>query len=114
MLEDLLLMVNETGSKLWIAPFSEKLLEPYREKCPFITMDPAGLEKAEKQDYCFVETGELQEWTDAIEKIVVYHWNRVYPADTYLDLDLSQWKRVEQKEFQGSSHERITREVYGK
>ena len=46
------------------------------------------------------------------ESVVLYKWNRVYPADQYFAMDLSGWKLVETVEFPGSSHEKITEERY--
>ena len=45
-------------------------------------------------------------------QVVLYKWNRVYPADQYFAMDLSGWKLVETVEFPGSSHEKITEERY--
>jgi hypothetical protein len=47
---------------------------------------------------------------------VVYRWNRRYPGDVFFDLDVSAapWRCVETEEFVGSSHEKITKEVYVK
>ena len=59
---------------------------------------------------------QIQPWEASmvkeIEKVILYHWNRDYPADVYFPVDLSVWKCVETKEFAGSSHEKITRERY--
>lgn len=65
-------------------------------------------------DYCFVEDRELAPYKDKIEKIVVYKWNRDYPSDFDLDIDLSEWTVLEKIGFAGSSHEEITKEVYVK
>lgn len=48
----------------------------------------------------------------AICEIILYRWNRDYPADRYFDVDLSAWNLVESVEFAGKSHEKITRERY--
>ena len=114
MLKDLLTRVQESGAQLWISPFSEKLLAGSEEMCPFVTVEENFLEQAGVQDFCFVENQPLQPWLEKIDTVTVYRWNRVYPADTYLDLDLSGWQLVSTGEFSGASHERITREVYRK
>ena len=65
-------------------------------------------------DYCFVEDTALKSYERWIEKIIVFRWNRAYPADQSFDLDLcgGNWKLSESDEFAGYSHERITMEVY--
>ncbi len=112
LLEDMAAMVKKTGKKLWIAPFSAKLFGAAEEMCHFITVDETFLENASEQDFCFVENVPLRKWLDDIDSVIVYRWNRKYPADTYLDIDLTKWQMEETKEFAGSSHEKITREVY--
>ena len=49
-----------------------------------------------------------------ISEVVIYHWNRHYPSDVYFDLDMSNFQLCGSKDFEGSSHEKITREVYKK
>ena len=49
---------------------------------------------------------------DKIQEIIIYKWNRVYPADTYFNISLDGWSLVETVDFIGSSHEKITRERY--
>ena len=63
---------------------------------------------------CFVEDADIFNCTAQIDKIILYQWNRHYPADVYLPLDFSgeNWKLVKQEELTGSSHDRITKEVY--
>ena len=56
----------------------------------------------------------LKQQEEHISQLIVYKWNRKYPADFRLDLDLSQWNLKEQIEFVGNSHEKITREIYVK
>ena len=114
MLEDLLQTVQEADGRLWVDPFSEKLFMPYRETNSFITVEEQGLEKAETSDVCFVEKELLKNHEENIEELIVYRWNRVYPADRYLDIDLRAWTQVSVKEFVGASHERISKEVYRK
>ena len=51
---------------------------------------------------------------DRLEALIVYRWNRTYPADVYLDLDPAAEEFVleQQSEFSGTSHPCITREIY--
>ena len=47
-----------------------------------------------------------------IEQIVIYLWNRVYPGDVFFDMDMENWILSEEKEWKGSSHDKITRRIY--
>lgn len=60
--------------------------------------------------YIFAENFVVSE--ENIEEIIVYKWNKVYPADTFFNISLKNWKLAEAIEFAGSSHEKITREIY--
>ena len=79
----------------------------------------SSLQKAEdflkiagEGEYCFVENANLEEVEEKIEKMIVFWWNRRYPSDRKLDLNLSAWKKTSEEEFAGYSHEKVTKEVY--
>ena len=60
---------------------------------------------------CLVEDQKLSPVEEKIEKIIVFRWNKVYPADMRLDLSLDQWKLESLRELEGSSH-KILQETY--
>ncbi len=106
---DLLDLVGDTP--LWMNAYSKK---QFQEDAPSIRTDEAFLDKAGTGEFCFCEDVRLLPYQHKIEKIILYKWNRVYPADLHLDLSLEGWVCAETKEFAGSSHDKITREVYVK
>ncbi len=63
-----------------------------------------------KSAYCFAENFMFDE--EHVDEIIVYKWNRVYPADFYFNIDLNGWHLTDTVDFEGSSHEKITREIY--
>ena len=81
---------------------------------PNICVDEDFLDRAGENEICFVENQSVLEYTEKIEGVILYKWNRVYPSDRFFDLDLSgeEWKLTESEEFEGSSHEKITMEFY--
>ncbi len=92
---------------LWIRPFSLPLFAGAEER---VSVDPEPLARG---GLCFVEDLPLKPWEGKIEKLTVYRWNKLYPGDFYLDLDLGQgWRKTASEEFPGHSHEKITKEVY--
>lgn len=109
---DLLAMAGEKN--LWLNEYSAKQFQP--EDQEKLTIAEDFLSQALEGELCFVEDQPLAPWLDKLEEVVVYHWNRVYPADKYLDLALIEpdWNMVECCEFTGSSHEKITKEIYRK
>ena len=97
------------GKKLWMDEYSAKQFEDHQDD---ITVDEWFMEKAGPGDYCFVEKADPALFKDKIEKIILYRWNRSYPADKYFDIPLDHWKLVSTRDFPGSSHEKITEEIY--
>ena len=95
------------GRKLWMHTYSAALFADGE-----ICVDDACLEKAEPGDVCFVENLPIKEKAAEIETVILYRWNRRYPADFWFDLELTAFDLEETTEFAGSSHEVITREIY--
>lgn len=106
-------IIEETsGGRLWINTYTKNQFElPLAES---IMVDDEFLEKAEKNDYCFVENVSVAEYEGKIQKIILFRWNRTYPADRYMDIILEgeRWKQISVSEFKGNSHEKITKEVW--
>lgn len=93
---------------LWVNTFSSSLFEED------VFVDDDFLNQAQDDDYCFVENVSIDSYLSSIDELIVYHWNRRYPADMFFDVDLNQWDCFEQCEFQGTSHDKILRERYRK
>ena len=103
---DLLAMTR--GSRLYMSDWSAK---PFGDT-PGITRSPDPLEEAGSGDWCFLEDRPLGALADRVEKLVIYRWNRTYPADLFFDLSLRGWHLESSADFPGSSHEKITKETY--
>ena len=69
------------------------------------------LETAETGQWCFCEDTEYLKFSDRIEKIYLFRWNRSYPSDLKFSFP-GECKLVSQEEFPGTSHDCITLEVY--
>jgi len=92
------------GRTLCMSPYSARLFHSAR-----ITVSEDCLQTAGAGEYCFaeqaVEPGQA-------ERLIVYRWNRVYPADTRVTIDPLIWHLTERREFVGKSHDTVTVEVY--
>lgn len=64
-------------------------------------------------DWCFAEDTGYEACADQIEQIVLFRWNRIYPADEHFRFP-GKWALVRTEEFPGTSHDKITMEVYQK
>ncbi len=90
---------------LSIDTFSEKLI---REAG--IPWAPA--EEFAEDTHFFLEARPASQVLPLASKVVIYRWNRHYPADVRWDGDLSGFTLESTADFPGRSHETITKEVY--
>ena len=99
---------NSLNGSLTIFPFSEKLVSS--AEIPYEIMSGSASENT----VLFVEDRGIKEFLPVTNKITVYRWNRVYPADMSLDIDLPAegFRLVSTVDFEGTSHVKITKEVY--
>ena len=105
---DILKTIN--GASLLIAPYSEPLFS--QAECS-VSVSDSFLVDAGAEDYCFVENTSIAEFKEKISKLIIYKWNRDYPAEFFFDIDYENQYRLETTlDFGGTSHEKITKEVY--
>ncbi len=107
-MEDILHTVN---GRLLMGEYSRSLLE---ETKAVVTKDP--LAEAREGDWCFLEDRICGAYASKIESMVIYRWNRHYPADLWWDVDPAKMGMTlsETLEFAGTSHEKITKEIWKK
>ncbi len=101
---------NLQGEKLYITSFSEKLMAEYCDKVT-LCEDASTLQSGQ---WFFCENVDLTAFADKIEKLVVYKWNRVYPADFNCSLDFSLFNLESESDFEGNSHSVITKQIFSK
>lgn len=99
------------GNHLWMNHYSAKQFEPI--DAPQINIDDSFLNEAVPGDFSFVENVDILPYEKWIEKIILYKWNRKYPADLYFNISLQEhWTLLQTTDFVGSSHDKITEEIY--
>lgn len=98
------------NKKLWITNFSRELFENNNNMN--LNIDDNFIEKIGKDEYCFVENIPPNILIDKVEKIILYNWNREYPADRYLDIEIDKWIKETEVKIKGSSHEEIIEQIY--
>ena len=105
------LLARAAGKPLWMSPYTARQFDPLPENA---RVDEDFLAKADEQEFAFTELAAPGLFADRVEGILLYRWNRRYPADMFFDLPLEGLRRVETSEFPGHSHEMITEEIYEK
>lgn len=106
------ILKSASGKIIWMNHYSENQFKDFEN----YNIDEHFLSKAACNDICFVEDCSVAPFEQKIEKIILYKWNRDYPADFYFDIPLSEhgWKLISSEDFVGSSHDKITEEIYVK
>ncbi len=96
------------GEKICISPYSEKIFD--EAGIDYILCD----DFAKCDNVCFVEDKYSPDLLNLADKIVLYHWGKVYPADLNLDTDLlnTNFTLCETDILTGTSHNEIRKEVY--
>ena len=103
-------LMREAGEgKLRISPFSADLFE-----ADTVAVSEDFLAEAAEAELCFLEDQPLSPYLDRVDELILYRWNRRYPRDLLFDVDpaAAGLRLVEQTEFRGYSHEKITKERY--
>ena len=108
------ILALSTKSRLWINHFTKKQFAKDSFSAEHLIVDEYFLNKTAPGEYCFVEDASVASYESRAEKIILFKWNRKYPGDFHFDIDLSGggWKLTSTEDFPGSSHEKITMEVY--
>ena len=104
------ILKSASGKIIWMNHYSEnqfKDFENYINNSQNYNIDEHFLSKAACNDICFVEDCSVAPFEQKIEKIILYKWNRDYPAE-------HGWKLISSEDFVGSSHDKITEEIYVK
>lgn len=96
------------GKKIYISQYSEKLFS--EEGVDYTVCDNFEIQDG----ICFVEDKYNPDLLTKADQIILYNWNRLYPADVHLDFQiiLDNFKLAENLIFKGSSHTEIERERY--
>lgn len=91
-------------------PYSAGLFDPGTVT---VTDDPGAVSA---DGILFLENADPAAYLPQAEELLLYRWNRLYPADLTLRGKPVQWgyRLQDTTDFAGTSHEKITRERYVK
>ncbi|EOS60624.1 hypothetical protein C815_01080 [Firmicutes bacterium M10-2] len=90
------------GQDIAMSEYSAKLFEGYDHV--------VVTENFKDYENVFSEQADLKEL--AWDELIVYRWDKVYPSDVKLDVDLSSLNLKDVSTLQGYSHDTILKEVY--
>lgn len=94
------------GNTIFVSEYSKPLFPDD----VVVSAEPTAV--ASKDDICFIEDLDV-DYTCA-DELIIYRWNRDYPSDKSFNFDISAngFYLLNSNDFEGSSHEKITREIY--
>ena len=101
-------MAASVSGELLLGACSEKLVRDANIPCRVVT------EEEVSDGHYFAEAVPSDALLEQTSNLVIYRWNRQYPADVRWDVspEALGFERKETTEFPGKSHEKITKEVY--
>lgn len=104
------LLRHAAGRRLWMNGYSAGLFSKLPEN---VSVHEDFLQLAGPEDICFVENIPIADLAGKCKRLILYCWNRHYPADTYFPQNiLDRWGLESTSDFVGNSHEQITEKIY--
>lgn len=101
------------GKQLLVSSYTAKQF--FLDDQPHLRVSDKCYQEASSEDICFAEDILPNLSDHSLKSIVLFKWNRVYPADRFFDTAaLINWKLISTEDFSGNSHEKITMEVYAR
>jgi len=110
LIDDMCKSINE---KIHMNAYSAQLFDAYLDK---ICIFDNPLKDCPDGGYVFLEGTHIGNYMHEIDELIVYHWNKLYPSDMRLDINIenSELKLYNKYDFAGSSHDKITKGIYKK
>ena len=104
------ILADADGSRLWLSQRSCPLFAPLGGGQVHAAED--FLLRAGAGEYAFAEA--LAALPDGLEAVVLYRWDKRYPADQWFPADLGAlgWRLARRETFPGYSHKTIEKETY--
>lgn len=102
------LLEEAAGRPLWMNAYSLRQFGPAPGNIR-VAEDFAA--RAGEGEFCFFEDVDPVPWLEKAEAVILYRWNRRYPADRYFPQPLAGRSVKRREEFAGSSHDCITKEI---
>ncbi len=105
-------LLREAGGRpVWMSAYT---LRQFPDPAENLRPAEDFFRRAGAGEFAFFEDADPGPWLEGAEGVLLYRWNRLYPADRYFPLPLADWRLTRREEFAGSSHEKITKEVYAR
>ncbi len=101
-------ILSLTKGKIYMSEYSAKLFSKYGDNIA-VAEDISDIPD---DAYCFIESISPSVLSEKIDHIYLFRWNRLYPADVFFDIELSDLTPINTDSIKGSSHDDIVLEEY--
>ncbi len=105
------MLAHVGDGRLFVSPYSAPLF-PADAKNVTVAEEPCAI--AAEGDFAFVEDTDPAAHWSRVSELIIYRWNRLYPSDKKFCGDMTAFHLTETSEFVGSSHDKITKEIWKK
>lgn len=99
-------LCDSTDGPIYIGEFSKMLFKDHADK---VCVSDNPLDDCPDGGFAFIENLPLLPYVDRISRLIIYKWNRLYPYDVKIDLNLGSFAVLSHEDFVGSSHDKITK-----
>ena len=108
LIEDL---CKNTEGVIYVTSYSAPLFEDFSDRIKIVD-DP--ISDCPEGGCCFLELTQISDHVNSISKLIIYRWNKVYPSDKKLGIDMNEYdmRLISSYDFTGKSHDKITKEIY--
>lgn len=102
------------GRKIFAREYSRLIFDEAGINNDTMTFCDEPTKAAGECDLVLLELAVKKSELDLAKKIIIYSWNRRYPATAKLDIDYikANFELKEEFDFKGNSHDKLTRRVY--
>ncbi len=104
-------LCETVDGKIYVTGYSLPLFCEYEER---VILCDSPADSCKCGETAFLEGEYIRQYIERADEIIVYSWNKVYPADKHLDVRLGDFSFIlyGESEFVGSSHKKITKRIY--
>lgn len=110
-------IIRNIQGRILVSPYTADLIRrlvPSFASSPRLVTEQNPIEKAGPADIVINEEFLMRLNSYRIDRLLIARWAVTYPADMYLDLDLSRFQKESEIILTGTSHEKIAIESYRK
>lgn len=93
---------------VYVSPYTAKLFKDHPDNITVVE----SFDEIPSDGWLFIEDDSLYPYFDSIDEVILYRWNRDYPADTFFHFPEEEYEMISEEDFAGSAHDEITEFIF--